>query len=73
MSQDIGHSQIVLDPETATAIKIAYSKATARFQGDRYSDLRKIIGKRLAAAAQAGERDPGRLCKTAMQSIGFHG
>jgi hypothetical protein len=40
MGQDIGHSQIVLDPETATAIKIAYSKATARFHGDRYSDRR---------------------------------
>ncbi len=73
MSQNIGHSQIVLDPETTTAIKIAYNKATARFHGDRYSDLRRIIGKRLVAAAQTGERDPGQLWKIALQSIGFHG
>jgi hypothetical protein len=67
----LGHSNDTFDPETQTVLAIAYQKATDRFRGNRYADLREIIAKRIIAVAQTGERDPSRLCRSALSSIGF--
>jgi hypothetical protein len=66
-----GHVKDTFDPETQEALAIAYKKATDRFQGDRYIDLREIIAKRIIASAKMGERDPNSLCRAALASIGF--
>jgi hypothetical protein len=47
----------------------AYEKGTDQFQGDRYADLREIIAKRIIVTALRGERDPERLCSSALASI----
>jgi hypothetical protein len=65
------HPQVDFDPETTAALAIAYEKATNRFRGDHYTALREIIAKRIIAAAQTGERNPNRLCRSALASIGF--
>ncbi len=66
-----GHSKDTFDPKTQEALATAYEKATDHFQGDRYIDLREIIAKRIVAAAKMGERDPNKLCRAALASIGF--
>ncbi len=70
---DFGHPQNGFDTETVSALEIAFDKATRRFQGEHYNDLRRIIATRIVAIAQSGERDPGRLYRAALASIGFHG
>jgi hypothetical protein len=62
---------IAFDNETTAALEIAYNKVFNRFPGDRYSDLRQIIAKRIIAAVQTGERDPNRIYTSALASIGF--
>ena len=58
-------------PQTEEALATAYEEVTDHFQGDRYIDLREIIAKRIVAAAKMGERDPNKLCRAALASIGF--
>ena len=65
--------ECVSDDHRAAAIKIAVAKATRRFQGERYHEMRIIIANRIAHVAQTtGELDPDRLCKRALQSMGLH-
>jgi hypothetical protein len=72
MSNESNQSEAILDPQTAAAIKSAFDKATKRYQGERYNDLRKIIARRIVAVARTGVQDPGRLCTAALDSIGLH-
>jgi hypothetical protein len=61
-----------LDHDNMSSLEVAYEKATIRFQGDDYADLRQIIARRIIAAAQSGERDPERLSSLALASLGLH-
>jgi hypothetical protein len=70
---DFGHPQNGFDTETVSALEIAFDRATRRFQGEHYNDLRLIIARRIVVIAQSGERDPDRLYKSALASIGFRG
>ena len=65
-----------IQPETAfdefatRAIGVAFDAACAELQDANLSKLvREIIAERILAAAKRGERDPERLCGTAVAAL----
>jgi hypothetical protein len=66
--------EIAFDPDDTAALSAAYEKANAQLRGSAYTDLvREIIAKRIIATALKGERDPDRLCRSALAAIGLPG
>ena len=60
------------DPEVVAALTTAYRRATDQLRRDGYTDLvRDIIAKRIIDSAQQGERDPDRLCRSALAALGI--
>jgi hypothetical protein len=59
------------DPETIEVLAAAYEKAR-RSLHDRGQPqiVRDVIAARIIAAAQAGERDPDKLCEMALTALG---
>jgi hypothetical protein len=64
----------VFDPEATSALGAAYENATAKLSCGRYPSaaVLEIIAKRIITIASMGERDPERLCISALTSIGLH-
>jgi hypothetical protein len=64
--------EMAFNPEDAAVFATADEKAIEQLRGDGFTELvREIIAKRIIAAALKGERDPDRLCASAIASIGF--
>ncbi len=62
----------VFDPEATAALAMAYERAVGELHAGRQPEfVREIIAKGIIAAAMKGERDPDRLYKSALSSIGF--
>jgi hypothetical protein len=60
------------DDEATSALGTAYEKATNQLRRDGYTDLiREIIAERIINAARAGERNPDRLCASALAALGI--
>jgi hypothetical protein len=62
----------VFDPDEMATLTKAYDLAIAELHGETFTDfVREIVAKRIIAAAKSGQRDPERLYKSALSSIGF--
>jgi hypothetical protein len=60
------------DPETLTILAAAYDKAVAGLDdGGQPKIMHEVIAKRIIALAMKGERDPERLCKSALAALGL--
>jgi hypothetical protein len=65
-------SENTFDTEATAILVSAYEKAMAGLPRDRdLGVVLEIIAKRIIAIARTGERDPDRLCNSALASIGF--
>ena len=61
----------VFDPETVAVMAAAYERARKSLHDKGQPDIvQEIIAKRIIAAAKTGERDPDRLCETALSALG---
>lgn len=61
------------DPETLTILAAAYDKAVAGIHDrDQSKVVREVVAKRIIALAMKGERDPERLCQSALAAIGLN-
>ena len=59
------------DPETIAILGTAYDQAISRVNGQGQSEVvREVIAKRIVVLASKGERDPNRLCETALRAFG---
>ena len=59
------------DPETTAAMGAAYDQACrGLYDKGQPKIVQEIIAKGVIAAAQAGERDPDRLARLALEAIG---
>ena len=64
----------VFDPEETAALGAAYESAVGELRADCQPEfVREIIARGVLAAAMKGERNPARLCKSALASIGIPG
>jgi hypothetical protein len=64
--------EMAFNPEDVAVLATAYDKAIKQLRGDGFTELvREIIAKRIIDAALKGERDPDRLCTSAIALIGF--
>jgi hypothetical protein len=60
-----------IDPETVNVLALAYEKARKSLHDKGQPALvQEIIAARIIAAAKTGERDPDRLCETALLALG---
>jgi hypothetical protein len=63
---------VACEPEVAAALTAAYQMATDQLRRDGYTELvREIIANRIIVSAQQGERDPDRLCRSALAALGI--
>jgi hypothetical protein len=64
----------VFGPEATSALSTAYENASAKLSCDCYPSaaVLEIVAKRIITIASMGERDPKRLCLSALASIGLH-
>ena len=59
------------DPETVNVLALAYEKARKSLHDKGQPALvQEIIAARIIAAAKTGERDPDRLCESALVALG---
>ena len=59
------------DPETISVLEAAYEKARRSLHDKGQPALvQEIIAQRIIAAAQTGERNPEKLCETALTALG---
>jgi hypothetical protein len=59
------------DPETIALLGAAYDKAVAELSDHEQPKLvREMLAKRIIALAMKGERNPERLCKSALAAVG---
>jgi hypothetical protein len=64
--------EMAFNPEDVANFSTAYEKAIEQPRGGSFTELvREIIAKRIIDVALKGERDPDRLCASAIASIGF--
>jgi hypothetical protein len=64
------HPDNIFDPEATAALGAAYELAIGEVHaGSRPEFVREIIAKGILAAAMRGDRDPGRLCNSALVAI----
>ena len=60
------------DPDVIRILRAAYDRATSELHdGGHARVVREIIGKRIVALAAKGERDPARLCNSALVAAGL--
>ena len=66
------------DADTMAMLQQAFDSAWSQLQAGRGvhppqqdAELKRILGERIMAAAVAGETDPARLCRTAIQGLFF--
>ena len=60
------------DPQAIEALGAAYDKACQSLNdGGQAGLVRDVIAKRIIELAQSGERDPDRLCASALASLGI--
>jgi hypothetical protein len=57
------------DPETLSAMGIAYESALGAFPTSAPTDVREVIATRIIDGARAGERDPAKLCRIALSAL----
>jgi len=71
-SNPIIHPDNVFDPEATAALGTAYERAIGELHAGSLPEfVREIIAKDILAGAMRGERDPDRLCKSALAAIGI--
>ncbi|MGN6590442.1 MAG: hypothetical protein ACTHKE_09145 [Sphingomicrobium sp.] len=59
------------NPETISILASAYEKARKSLHDRGQPDIvQEIIAQRIITAAKCGERDPDRLCETALLALG---
>jgi len=64
------HRHQVFDPDATVALGMAYERAIGELHACHQPEfVRGIIAKGIIAAAMRGERDPERLCESALASI----
>jgi hypothetical protein len=64
----------VFEPAEIKAMSAAYNKAIEDIVGSGHHPNKivgEIIANRIIALTQGGERDPDRLCKSALAACGF--
>jgi hypothetical protein len=66
------------DADTMAMLQQAFDAAWSKVQvgrgihpSEQDAELKKILGERIMTAAVAGETDPARLCRTAIQGLFF--
>ena len=58
------------EPDQIACMRAAYEDAlTALDLSDRQDPITELVAKRIIEAAQAGERDPDRLCEVALRDL----
>jgi hypothetical protein len=60
-----------LDLATAAILDTAYGRALAELHDRGPYSVRQAIARRMVTLAEAGERDPDRLCDKALVAVGF--
>lgn len=59
------------DPEEVETLACAYEKARRSLHDRGQPDIvQTIVAERIIAAAKGGERDPDKLCETALRALG---
>ena len=59
------------DPQTCLVLRSAFEKARKSLHDKGQPALvRQVIAERIIAAVKLGERDPDRLCETALHALG---
>ena len=58
------------EPDQIACMRAAYEDALAALKlNDRRDPITELVAKKVIEAAQAGERDPDRLCETALRDF----
>ena len=57
------------DPETLSAMGVAYESALRTFPTSAPKNVREEIATRIIDGARAGERDPEKLCQIALSTL----
>jgi hypothetical protein len=60
-----------LDLATAAILEAAYDRALSELHDRGPDSVRHAIARRMVTLAEAGERDPYRLCDKALVAVGF--
>jgi hypothetical protein len=63
-------SDSIFDLATAVILDTAYDRALAELHDRGRDSVRQAIARRLVILAEAGERDPNRLCDKALVAVG---
>jgi hypothetical protein len=64
-------SDSIFDLATAVILGTAYDRALAELHNRGPDSVRQAIARRIVTLAEAGERDPHRLCDKALVAVGF--
>jgi hypothetical protein len=64
-------SDSTFDLATAVILDTAYDRALAELHNRGPDSVRQAIARRIVTLAEAGERDPDRLCDKALVAVGF--
>jgi hypothetical protein len=64
-------SDSIFDLATAVILDTAYDRALAELHNRGPDSVRQAIARRIVTLAEAGERDPDRLCDKALVAVGF--
>jgi hypothetical protein len=59
------------DVATGAILDTAYDRALAELHNRGPDSARQAIARRIITLAEAGERDPNRLCDKALVAVGF--
>jgi hypothetical protein len=73
MGQDLPYFRTAaFDPDMTHVMGEAFDRACRDLHDVGQPDLiKEVIASRIIDAARDGERDPGRLCRLALNSLGF--
>ena len=63
-------SDSIFDLATAVILDTAYDRALAELHNRGPDSVRQAIARRIVTLAEAGERDPDRLCDKALVEVG---
>ena len=59
------------DPEMTKVMGEAFEAACGHMPDDQDSSLRIALAKSILSQAQRGERNPGKMCRSALASVGI--
>ena len=63
--------ETAFEPEVVAVLAEAYERARKSLHDKGQPDIvQEIIAQRIIAEAKAGERDPEKLCETALKALG---